>query len=73
MSERGAPGSGIRVGRVFGIPIYLHTSWFVIFLLITLTVTTQFTGLHPKWSTAQHWAVGLITSFLFFFSVVFTN
>ena len=64
-------GSGFRVGRVFGIPIYLHTSWFVIFALITLTVTTQFTGLHPKWSTAQHWTVGLITSFLFFFSVIF--
>lgn len=37
-----APGSGIPLGRIFGIPIYVHPSWFIIFLLITLSLRTQF-------------------------------
>ena len=61
-----AQGSGIRIGEVFGIPIYLHPSWFIIFLLITLSLRTQFTSQHPGWSNAQHWALGIITSVLFF-------
>jgi Zn-dependent protease len=66
-----AQGSGIRIGAIFGIPIYLHPSWFIIFLLITLSLRTQFTSQHPGWSNAQHWALGIITSALFFASVVF--
>ncbi|HTR45931.1 MAG TPA: site-2 protease family protein [Verrucomicrobiae bacterium] len=54
-----------------GIPIYLHTSWFLIFLLITLSLRTQFTYMHPGWSPRQHWALGIITSILFFASVLF--
>ena len=27
--------TGIKIGRVFGIPIYVHLSWFLIFALIT--------------------------------------
>jgi Zn-dependent protease/CBS domain-containing protein len=63
--------SGIPLGRVFGIPIYLHTSWFIIFLLITLSLATQFTSQHPGWTREQHWILGIATSFLFFASVIF--
>jgi Zn-dependent protease/predicted transcriptional regulator len=66
-----APVSGIRIARVFGIPIYLHTSWFIIFALITLSLRTQFTAQHPSWSGEQRWALGIMTSLLFFASVVF--
>jgi Zn-dependent protease/predicted transcriptional regulator len=62
---------GIPLGRVFGVPLFLHPSWFVIFLLITLSLRTQFTSQHPGWSPAQHWTLGIITSVLFFASVVF--
>lgn len=65
------PGSGIRIGRIFGISIYLHPSWFLIFALITLSLRTQFTAQHPSWSPAQHWMLGVITSLLFFGSVIF--
>jgi Zn-dependent protease/predicted transcriptional regulator len=68
---RAAHRSGIRLGRIVGIPIYLHTSWFVIFLLITLSLRTQFTSEHPGWTAAQHWTLGIITSLLFFASVLF--
>lgn len=67
----GRPVSGIRIGRIFGIPIYLHPSWFLIFALITLSLRTQFITQHPSWNPAQHWMLGLITSGLFFGSVVF--
>jgi Zn-dependent protease/predicted transcriptional regulator len=62
---------GFQIGRIFGIPIYLHSSWLIIFLLITLSLRTQFTSQHPAWSPQQHWALGIITSILFFGSVVF--
>jgi Zn-dependent protease/predicted transcriptional regulator len=65
------PPSGLRIGRVFGIPIYLHASWFIIFALITLSLGTQFTAQHPHWTEAQRWTLGIITSLLFFASVVF--
>lgn len=63
--------SGIPLGRIFGIPIYLHTSWFIIFLLITLSLATQFTSQHPNWTRGQHWLLGIITSALFFGSLLF--
>jgi hypothetical protein len=62
---------GIPLGRVFGIPLYLHLSWFIIFLLITVSLATQFTSQHPGWTREQHWLLGIFTSFLFFASVVF--
>ena len=68
--DNSAP-SGFRLGRVFGIPIYVHPSWLIIFLLITVTLGKQFATQHPNWSQQQHWALGIITSILFFASVVF--
>jgi Zn-dependent protease/CBS domain-containing protein len=69
--QSGTAASGFRIGRIFGISIYLHPSWFLIFALITLSLRTQFTAQHPSWSSGQHWILGLITSVLFFCSVVF--
>src|ERR1700688_725315 len=62
---------GFRIGRVFGIPIFLDYSWVLIFGLITLMLSMQFTKEHPHWSTAEQWGVGIATSLLFFGSVVF--
>jgi Zn-dependent protease/predicted transcriptional regulator len=66
-----AHAPGVPLGRVLGIPIYLHPSWFIIFLLITLSLRTQFVSMHPNWTPTQHWTLGVITSLLFFGSVVF--
>lgn len=62
---------GFQIGRILGIPIYLHPSWFIIFVLITFSLTTQFRAQHPHWTANQHWALGILTSLLFFGSVVF--
>src|SRR5229473_717242 len=64
-------GSGLRIGRILGIPIYLHSTWVFIFAAITFIIASQFKLQHPLWSDAQHWAVGVLTSLLFFGSVLF--
>ncbi len=65
------PRPGLKIGRILGIPIYVHPSWVIIFALITFSLAIQFAQLHPQWSTAQHWTLGILTSVLFFGSVVF--
>ena len=35
-----APGSGFRIGRPFGVPVYVNSTWFVIALLITVSFAT---------------------------------
>lgn len=62
-------GSGIKIGRVLGIPIYLNSSWFLIFALITYSYATGLTD--SQWSTPQRWAIGLLVSVLFFSSLLF--
>jgi Zn-dependent protease/predicted transcriptional regulator len=63
--------SGLRIGRILGIPIYVHASWMIIFALITMSLAVQFAQEHPQWTSVQHWSVGIATSLLFFASVVF--
>ncbi|HTC91236.1 MAG TPA: hypothetical protein VK686_23185, partial [Bryobacteraceae bacterium] len=65
------PGSSLRIGRILGIPIYIHASWVIIFVLITMSLGAQFTAQHPQWTPTQHWSVGVVTSFLFFASILF--
>jgi Zn-dependent protease/predicted transcriptional regulator len=64
-------GEGIRIGKIYGIPIFLHTSWFFIFALITYSFFTQFGALHIDMTTQQQVAVAVLTSLLFFGSLVF--
>src|SRR6266436_2615071 len=64
-------GAGFKIGRIFGIPIYLHTSWFLIFALITYSLAAEFSSVNPTWTDNQRWLLGLLTSVLFFGSVLF--
>ncbi len=64
-------GAGLKIGRIFGIPIYLHTSWFLIFALFTFSLAEEFATVNPNWSDNQRWGLGLVTSLLFFGSVLF--
>jgi Zn-dependent protease len=64
-------GSGLRIGRILGIPIYLHSTWVFIFAAITYIIASQLKQLHPLWTDTQHWTVGVLTSLLFFASVLF--
>jgi Zn-dependent protease len=64
-------GSGLRIGKILGIPIYLHSTWVFIFAAITYMIASQYKQEHPAWTDTQHWAVGVLTSLLFFASVLF--
>jgi len=65
-----ARASGLKIGRAFGIPIYLHPSWFIIFLLIVPSLEKLFGADNPNWTTAEAWAVAIGASLLFFASVI---
>ena len=66
-----AQSQGFRICKVIGIPIYIDFSWIIIFALISYALSSQFNQLHPQWTSAQHWTIGLLTSLLFFGSVLF--
>lgn len=64
---------GIPIGRPFGIEVKLHWSWFIIFLAITwMLAIYYFPGVddYEGWRTATYWVIGLLTSILFFVSVL---
>ena len=61
----------IGLGRILGIPIRLHASWFLIALLITWSLAVgYFPQANPGWSVATYWIVGASASVLFFASVL---
>src|SRR5216683_4660975 len=69
--EEMSQAQGIRVVRILGIPIYIDFSWILVFGLITFTISGNFAAQHPTWTNTQTWTVGLLTTLLFFASVVF--
>lgn len=58
--------SHIKLGRIFGIQIGLHYSWFVIAILIALSLGPYFHRTQPHWSEAAVWAAAIVTAALFF-------
>ena len=57
-------GSAINLGKIFGIQLRLHYSWFLIFALLAVSLVA------PDWSSPFAWAIGIATCLLFFASVV---
>jgi Zn-dependent protease/CBS domain-containing protein len=58
----------ISIGRVFGIPLRLHYTWFIIFALVT-TSLVLYTADQP-YPLGQRITLGILTSLLFFASIV---
>jgi Zn-dependent protease len=62
---------GISLGRIWGIPIGLDYSWFLVFILITWTLAVSY---YPaefnNWPVAQYWLVAAATAILLFVSVL---
>src|SRR6266705_6452045 len=64
------PGS-LRLGKLAGIDIYVHISWLIIVVLLTVSLATGwFSQLYPGWATLTYWLVGLISALLLFVSVL---
>jgi Zn-dependent protease len=62
--------SGIPLGRIFGIKIYLDWSWFLIFLLVTWNLTFVFSQFHPQWGVVLNLGIAVLAALLFFASVL---
>lgn len=58
--------SNIRLGRVFGIDVGLHYSWFLIAVLIAFSLGPYFHHVRPEWSEAAVWSAAIVTAVLFF-------
>ena len=56
----------IKLGRIAGIAVGLHSSWFIIALLITLSLAGHFHSVTPQWTTSVVWTSAIITCLLFF-------
>jgi Zn-dependent protease len=57
-------GSAFNLGRLFGIRFRLHYTWFILFILVTVSMV------YPDWSSLFYWIVAIITSLLFFTSLL---
>jgi Zn-dependent protease len=61
----------LTLGKILGIPIRLHSSWFLVAALITWSLAGgYFFQKYPGWATATYWIVGAMTAVLFFVSVL---
>lgn len=62
---------GVPIGRLFGISIRLHYSWFVIFALTIWGLSVNyFPSVYPDWTRGESIGVGVVTSLLFFASLL---
>jgi Zn-dependent protease len=73
--KRTTPRDGLlpasaSLGRIAGIPIGLHFSWFIIAALITFSLAGRFQITKPEWSASLVWGVSILTAVLFFVTLV---
>jgi Zn-dependent protease/CBS domain-containing protein len=61
----------ISLGKIIGIPVNLDYSWFLILALLTwMLAANYFPHEFKNWSVLSYWLAGLITSLLFFLSIL---
>jgi Fe-S cluster biogenesis protein NfuA len=64
-------GGAFNLGRIFGIQFRLHYTWFIIFVLVAVSLSWQYFPLdYPGWKPQTYWVIGIVASLLFFASVV---
>lgn len=62
--------SHVQLGRILGIRIGLHYSWFLIALLLVLSFSGNFGHLYPNWDRLSVIALGVLTTLIFFGSLL---
>jgi Zn-dependent protease len=60
----------VKLGRIAGISVGLHYSWFIIALLITLSLAEHFRTATPRWSSTVVWSAAVVTGVLFFVALL---
>jgi Zn-dependent protease len=60
-----------RVGKLFGINISVHWTWFFIFFLVTWTFATGVLDeFYSDWTDGRRWTVAVAISLIFFLSIL---
>jgi Zn-dependent protease/CBS domain-containing protein len=63
--------TGFRIARLFGIDVYVHVSWFVILLVVVVSLAVNvFPALYPAWGPGVTYAVSVAAALLLFASVL---
>ncbi len=60
---------GIPLGRILGIRVFLHPTWFVVFFLVTVTLSSALGQDHADWPGSLRLLLAGATSILFFASI----
>lgn len=61
----------IRIGKIAGIEIAIHYSWFLIFILITWSLAVGYYPYqYPGWETWVYWVTSAVAAILLFVSVL---
>jgi Zn-dependent protease/CBS domain-containing protein len=60
----------IRVGNLFGIPFYVHPSWFLVLGLVAFSYGTELASLFPGLGTGLPLLLGFVVALLLFASVL---
>jgi Zn-dependent protease/predicted transcriptional regulator len=60
----------VKLGRISGIAIGLHYSWFIIAILIVLSLADHFHTVSPHWTQAVVWSAAVVTGVLFFLALL---
>jgi Zn-dependent protease/CBS domain-containing protein len=64
-------GSNLYLGKIFGVPIKLSFSWFLIFMLITWSLASGYLpDAYPMLNPLTYWLIGAATAILFAGSVL---
>jgi Zn-dependent protease len=62
--------SQVKLGRIFGIEIGLHYSWFLIAFLIVVSLASRFRISNPEWGESLIISLALLPALLFFASLL---
>ena len=64
-------GQSWQIGRIFGIPLRIHISWFLVFALVTWSLARHYFPAvltqQPSW---EYWSLGVVAALLLFASVL---
>ena len=63
--------ASIRLGSIAGVEVGLHYSWFLVFVLLSWSLSASFLpGRYAGWSAPTYWITGIASALLLFVSVL---
>lgn len=60
----------VRLGRIFGIEIGLHFSWFIIAALLTMSLAAHLNSVNPAWTNGLIWTAAGVAALAFFAAIL---